>query len=498
MYEPQLFPTVSRCTFKKKMGLWGFFFGKKMADWQFWHDHAGPLPTVSDCFRLFPTVSDCFRLFPTVSVSLERQLDLWTTDSTKITTFNTFPHDPSARRLLEMMHFDFETQYTLKIPKPQDLVKFNITRNSRNLMEFTGRYLLAIEHGYWKSQLFNGILRNVDSTFLDTKLERLIFKWVGLKNLNQCKQVFWETGKILFKLNGTVHTSWIDVAVMSRMSHNTTSRMDLCSSSWHSGFKSFTKEGIQEQQSSCDHVHLWHFRSETRDMLNMTSIEPILSNLVESKFFFSSGTCVGPIAMLDSSPTSAVMATTDGPTPDQIARAVHPEDVGLDIRFTLDLDDAEYRLEHTLPWLGIPLKNIHDSIYSIKVPLSHLLQPPLCQLARHWVSLDEPLETECRYMFIVMNRRVWDLIMGSVLGSDMTIDLVPDGTPPEMVKTSRLIVTLLPLTEMLDLMGRQHDTIRDLDSRLRAQQDQLARISDRSANLDRSGGGRLSDVYWMK
>ena len=128
-YEPQLFPTVSRCTFKKKMGLRGkFFFAKK---WRI--DNFGMItpgrsrlfPTVSDCFRLFPIVSDCFRLFPTVSVSLERQLDLWTTDSTKITTFNTFPHDPSARRLLEMMHFDFETQYTLKIPKPQDLVKFN-------------------------------------------------------------------------------------------------------------------------------------------------------------------------------------------------------------------------------------------------------------------------------------------------------------------------------------------------------------------------------------
>ena len=84
--------------------------------------------------RLFPTVSDCFRLFPTVSVSLERQLDLWTTDSTKITTFNTFPHDPSARRLLEVMHFDFETQYTVKIPKPQDLVKFN---NHARLQEGT-------------------------------------------------------------------------------------------------------------------------------------------------------------------------------------------------------------------------------------------------------------------------------------------------------------------------------------------------------------------------
>ena len=125
-------PTVSNCFplhFKKKHGIARkVFFCKKMADWQFWHDHAGPLPTVSDCFRLFPTVS----------VSLERQLDLWTTDSTKITTFNTFPHDPSARRLLEMMHFDFETQYTLKIPKPQDLVKFN------NLVYYIYIYTLYI------------------------------------------------------------------------------------------------------------------------------------------------------------------------------------------------------------------------------------------------------------------------------------------------------------------------------------------------------------------
>ena len=107
-------PTVSNCFplhFQKKNGIARkVFFCKKMADWQFWHDHAGPLPTVS--------------------VSQERQLDLWTTDSTKITTFNTFPDDPSARRLLEIMHFDFETQYTLKIPKTQDLVKFNTMAHS--------------------------------------------------------------------------------------------------------------------------------------------------------------------------------------------------------------------------------------------------------------------------------------------------------------------------------------------------------------------------------
>ena len=64
IYTPQLFPTVSRCTFKKKMGLRGkFFFAKK---WRI--DNFGMITPGRS--RLFPTVSDCFRLFPTVSVSL--------------------------------------------------------------------------------------------------------------------------------------------------------------------------------------------------------------------------------------------------------------------------------------------------------------------------------------------------------------------------------------------------------------------------------------------
>ena len=137
-------PTVSNCFplhFQKNMGLRGFFFWQKNGGLTIlaWWRRAAP-----DCFRLFPTVSDCFRLFPTVSVSLERQLDLWTTDSTKITTFNSFPDDPSARMLLEMMHFDFETQYTLKIPKPQDLVKFNNTCMHIHIYIYNGLYW------YWK------------------------------------------------------------------------------------------------------------------------------------------------------------------------------------------------------------------------------------------------------------------------------------------------------------------------------------------------------------
>ena len=55
-YEPQLFPTVSRCTLKKR-GLRGtFFFAKK---WRI--DNFGTITPGRS--RLFPTVSDCFRLF---------------------------------------------------------------------------------------------------------------------------------------------------------------------------------------------------------------------------------------------------------------------------------------------------------------------------------------------------------------------------------------------------------------------------------------------------
>ena len=52
-------PTVPNCFplhFQKKKGIArNVFCCKKMADWQFWHDHAGPLPTVSDCFSFSGT-----------------------------------------------------------------------------------------------------------------------------------------------------------------------------------------------------------------------------------------------------------------------------------------------------------------------------------------------------------------------------------------------------------------------------------------------------------
>ena len=95
----------------------------------------------------------------------------------------------------------------------------------------------------WSEQ--EGILHNVDSTFLDIQLERLIIQNMRPKNLNSIKW-FGKTRKILVKLRELVSTyrmrQFSDVYTLSE----TVCRMILIYISLqHSGFKSFNKEGKQ-------------------------------------------------------------------------------------------------------------------------------------------------------------------------------------------------------------------------------------------------------------
>ena len=68
-----------------------FSYVKNNADWQFWPDHAWPLPTVSDCFRLFPTVS----------ISLEGQSHHWTPDSIQIIDIQHFFSQPFCAQVVQ-------------------------------------------------------------------------------------------------------------------------------------------------------------------------------------------------------------------------------------------------------------------------------------------------------------------------------------------------------------------------------------------------------------
>ena len=84
------------------------------------------------CFRPFPTVSDRFRPFPTVSIFLSDELDqfrLWKADPVQTRANHdaqVFSCNLCARTLPQMLHRDLDMQYFLKIPKSQELVKFDI------------------------------------------------------------------------------------------------------------------------------------------------------------------------------------------------------------------------------------------------------------------------------------------------------------------------------------------------------------------------------------
>ena len=85
----------------------------------------------SAIFRPFPTVSDRFRPFPTVSIFLSDELDqfrLWKADPVQTRANHdaqVFSCNLCARTLPQMLHRDLDIQYSLKIPKSQELVKFD-------------------------------------------------------------------------------------------------------------------------------------------------------------------------------------------------------------------------------------------------------------------------------------------------------------------------------------------------------------------------------------
>ena len=86
-------------------------------------------PTVSDCFRLFPTVSDRFRpfhFFWTIYWTTSIYGRLIQCKPVQTMTLKFFWCHPCARTLHQILHLDLDIQYSLKITKSQELVKFNI------------------------------------------------------------------------------------------------------------------------------------------------------------------------------------------------------------------------------------------------------------------------------------------------------------------------------------------------------------------------------------
>ena len=138
--DVRLFPTVSptpldlqkkNCVARKCLFLKEMRVGQVLA-WSC----CRPFPTVSDRFRPFPTVSDRFRPFHffwrinwTKSI-YGRLIQCKPVQTMTLKFFHVFSCDPCARTLHQILHLDLDIQYSLKITKSQELVKFNTQMNS--------------------------------------------------------------------------------------------------------------------------------------------------------------------------------------------------------------------------------------------------------------------------------------------------------------------------------------------------------------------------------
>ena len=87
---------------------------------KFWPDH------VSYRFRPFPTVSDRF-IFSEGLIGPIPFMEGWSSAKpVRTMTLKFFWCHPCARTLHQILHLDLDIQYSLKITKSQELVKFNI------------------------------------------------------------------------------------------------------------------------------------------------------------------------------------------------------------------------------------------------------------------------------------------------------------------------------------------------------------------------------------
>ena len=101
-----------------------------------------------------------------------------------------------------------------------------------------------------------------------------------------------------------------------------------------------------------------------------------------------------------------------------------------------------------------------DILYAVKVPLSQLLCPPIAHLHRSLIDYNEEIDPEGRYFFVIFSRRVFDLIQDSTAGSDMTIDLVQDGSDPELTRHVPLTIEMYP-EERLGRLQEEHARLRN-------------------------------------
>ena len=161
---------------------------------------------------------------------------------------------------------------------------------------------------------------------------------------------------------------------------------------------------------------------------------------------------------------------------------VHPPSpLQFQIAFSLDqsIDDKEARIEDTFDHLGLSRRNLVDILYAVKTPLAQLMCPPAAHLHRYLIDYSEEIESEARFFFVLFSRRAFDRIYECTAGSDMLIDLIPDGADPSMSRRAPLTVELFPPTDLIDVFVRTFDQLQRQEERLQRLHQENLRLRNR-------------------
>lgn len=161
---------------------------------------------------------------------------------------------------------------------------------------------------------------------------------------------------------------------------------------------------------------------------------------------------------------------------------VHPPNpLQFQIAFSLDqsIDDKEARVENVFEHLGLSRRNLVDVLYAVKTPAAQLMCPPAAHLHRYLIDYEEPIDPEARFFFVLFSRRAFDRVYECTSGSDMLIDLIPDGADPSLNRRAPLTVELFPPTDLIDVFGRTFDQLQRQEDRLQRLQQENQRLRNR-------------------
>lgn len=151
-----------------------------------------------------------------------------------------------------------------------------------------------------------------------------------------------------------------------------------------------------------------------------------------------------------------------------------------EIRFTLEFQPgvANSIIDSILePLQLIALdRNVNEILYPTSVSLRHAIEPPLIDLARHWIPWHEFISTGAIYHFYVAETQIFEHLTNLAFATGNYLTLVAPDVPLALREETVLLIHTIPVMRLMELAAESATRIRDLELRLADAEHSIALI----------------------